>query len=424
MADVMILGENCVYSTDSEKTGLNNNVLVVGSSGSGKTMSISEPLLLKTFHRSLVVSVTKRRIVQQYTPLLRRRGYEVLDLDFVRPERGNIGYDPLQFIASYQDITFLAESIVKSDPRKTRSVADPFWDAAAVSRLSAEISYTLTTKGTEATLVDVLELHDRLSIQESFSDEIETTLDNEFLMLAEQDPACFAVTCWKSFRSNPPKTARCIYSELNVTLDNIFSEEIRQLIVRPVFVDLESIATRKTVLFITSSPVNPSLHFFINMFYGHVFKQLFEFAEDQPEGTLPVPVHVLCDDFATGCCIRNFPQYISIFREKKISVTLLLQSESQLASMYGDDDAVTIINGCDSYVFLGGMDILTAKNVSIRLDRPLDEVLCFPVGREIIFRRGQRPVVTGRYEIRKDEVYQQMIRDYERRKTRRISRFH
>ena len=186
--------------------------------------------------------------------------------------------------------------------------------------------------------------------------------------------------------------------------------------------DLEGVATRKTVLFITSSPVNPSLHFFVNMFFGHVFKQLFEFAEDQPDGMLPIPVHVLCDDFATGSCIRNFPQYISIFREKRISVTLLLQSESQLAGMYGESDAVTIINGCDSYVFLGGMDLMTCRNISIRLDRPLDEVLSFPVGREIIFRRGSRPVITDRYAIRKDEVYQQLLQELEHQKPRRISR--
>ena len=40
MADKVILGENCVYSSDCEKTGLNNNILVCGSSGCGKPMSI------------------------------------------------------------------------------------------------------------------------------------------------------------------------------------------------------------------------------------------------------------------------------------------------------------------------------------------------------------------------------------------------
>lgn len=41
--DKMTLGENVILSTDSNKTGLNNNVIVCGSSGSGKSMSILEP---------------------------------------------------------------------------------------------------------------------------------------------------------------------------------------------------------------------------------------------------------------------------------------------------------------------------------------------------------------------------------------------
>ena len=33
----VILGENCCYSSDSNETGLNNNVIVCGGSGSGKS---------------------------------------------------------------------------------------------------------------------------------------------------------------------------------------------------------------------------------------------------------------------------------------------------------------------------------------------------------------------------------------------------
>ena len=95
MADKVILGENCVYSSDCEKTGLNNNILVCGSSGCGKTMSISEPRLLATSNSSLVATVTKRRIVNKYKSLFIERGYDVQDLDFVNPQRGDIGYDPL-----------------------------------------------------------------------------------------------------------------------------------------------------------------------------------------------------------------------------------------------------------------------------------------------------------------------------------------
>lgn len=146
-----------------------------------------------------------------------------------------------------------------------------------------------------------------------------------------------------------------------------------------------------------------------------MFKQLFEYAENCPDGVLPVPVHVLCDDFATGGEILNFPEFISIFREKGISVTLLLQSESQLNQMYGTDNSVTIINNCDTYIYLGGMDLRTAQNVSVRLNSPLDEVLYMPIGQEILFRRGQRPIITKRYEIQKNTLYRKITDDYKKR---------
>ena len=74
--DRMILGngENCVFTTDSEVTGLNNNVLVVGAAGSGKTMSISEACLLETYHSSLLISITKKRLAAKYSPVLLERG--------------------------------------------------------------------------------------------------------------------------------------------------------------------------------------------------------------------------------------------------------------------------------------------------------------------------------------------------------------
>lgn len=409
----VILGENCCYSADSNETGLNNNVIVCGGSGSGKTMSVSESRLLETKTSSMIATVTKRRIVNKYMPLFKKRGYEILDLNFANPLESTCAYDPLEYVGSYSDINFLSKSVVKSDPQKDNSVADPYWDEAATSLLNAETAYTLMTKD-NATFADVLELHDSLVLDEG-GGTIRTSLDSKFDYIASKDPTCFAVSCWKSFKNLPIKTAGCVYGTLNTTLDAIFTPEIRKMMKTKKKVDFEELATKKTILFVTTSAVNPALHSFVNMFYAQAFKQLFEYAENRPDGVLPIPVHVLCDDFATGSRVLNFPEYISIFREKGISVTLLLQSESQLEQMYGTDNATTIINNCDSYIYLGGMDLRTAQNISLRLNAPLDEVLYMPIGQEVLFRRGQRPIVTRRYDIQKNDVYQKVTKDYNKR---------
>ena len=409
----VILGENCCYSSDSNETGLNNNVIVCGGSGSGKTMSIAEPRLIETKTSSLIATVSKRRIVNKYIPLFKKRGYEILDLNFVNPLESTCAYDPLEYVESYADITFLAKSIVKADQQKDNSIADPYWDEAATSLLSAEIAYTLMTKD-NATFADVLKLHESIVLDE-VGGMLKTSLDAKFEYIASKNPTCFAVSCWKSFKTLPIKTASCVYGTLNTTIDTIFSPEIREMMATKKKVDFEQMATKKTILFVTTSAVNPALHSLVNMFYAQAFKQLFEYAESRLDGVLPIPVHVLCDDFATGSRILNFPELISIFREKRISVTLLIQSESQLEQMYGTSNATTIINNCDSYVYLGGMDLRTAQNISWRLNAPLDEVLYMPIGQEVLFRRGQRPVITRRYDIEKNDVYQKVTADYKKR---------
>ncbi len=411
--DIMILGENATFSTDCNITGLNNNVIVCGSSGGGKTMSVMEPRLLQTYESSLILTVTKRRLVEKYKEVFAKRGYTVYDLNFIKPTDSNIAYDPLVYISSYSDIRFLAESIVKSNPKKDKSNADPYWDDSAISLLSAEIAYILMTEE-NPTFADVLKLNDCLSIHESCG-QITTSLDSKFEVIAEKDPSCFAVTCWNTFRVLPIKTASCVYGTLNTTIDTIFSPELRKMISYKKKVDFEEVASKKTVLFISTSAVNPALNCFINMFYAQMFKQLFEYGESHPDGKLPIPVSVLCDDFATGSRILNFPEYISIFREKQISVTLLIQSESQLESMYGTEDAVTIINNCDTYVYMGGMDLRTSRNISERLNAPLEDILYMPVGNEIIFRRGQRPIQTSRYNILEDETYKKITKQYEKK---------
>lgn len=428
-ADKVILADGCVYSMDSQATQLNNNVIVCGSSGSGKTRSVSEPRILETENSSLIITLTKRKLAEKYKGLFQKRNYNVWELNFVDPEQSNVAYDPLAYVESEQDITHLAEAIVSADPRKKNSKGDLYWDQAAVSLLSAIIGYTwelgknaCKTFGDDwhsfVTLADALSYYDTLEINDYSGGLVETTLDDDFAYLAKKQPKCFAVSCWKTFKQLPVKTAACVFSTLNTTIDTIFTPDIRSMIAKHQKIDLEKLASERTVLFVETSAVNPSLNSFVNLFYSQVFKTLFEFAERRADGTLPVPVHVLCDDFATGGTILNFPEYISIFREKGISVTLLLQSESQLEGIYGANNATTIINNCDTYLYMGGMDLKTALSVSQRLNKPLEDVLYMPLGDVVLFRRGQRPIEARRYDIRENPLYQQVNNEYEKRVAR------
>ena len=77
---------------------------------------------------------------------------------------------------------------------------------------------------------------------------------------------------------------------------------------------------------------------------------------------------------------------------------LMIQAESQLTESYGYDGK-TIIGNCDTYIYLGGNDVETAKAVAERCDVPVKKILNMPVGTNWIFRRGQAPVNAKNFNL-------------------------
>ncbi len=408
--DKMIFGENAVFSMDSSKTGVNNNVLVVGSTGCGKTMSISEPQLLETESSSLIVTLTKRTLADKYTELFRKRGYAAETLDFTAPLKGTVAFDPMKYIRTDKDASALAEAIVLANPRKSASSADPYWDDSSRMLLCAEMGiarYKAALAGRKPTFSDVLKIHSELDISWGFRDEFtrQTSFDTVIDDMSCDKKYSSAVRGWCSVKDLPRKTLSCIIGTLSAALETMFTDELRQSMDSLKSLDFRSLGKGKTVLFVITSPVNKVLNRFVSLFYSAAFKELFELAEGLPSGRLPVPVHIICDDFATGAAVPNFAQYISIFRAKGISVTLLIQSESQLIGLYGLSDAKTIINNCDTYIYMGGMDIETCSSISARMNIPFEDVMYMPLGQVCVMRRGRRPLLTKRYNITADPRY-------------------
>lgn len=408
MADAMIAAKGCVYSSDSTVTGLNNNRIVVGGSGSGKTMSITEPCLLHSYERNLIITATKSRIVHKYRPVLLERGYRVEVMDFSCLANCTVGYDPMQFIRNSEDVEFFARSLVLANPRKEQSSADPYWDEMSVSVLSAFIEMERLERLPHLRCFsNVINRFRKLKIHYG-PVTIQTNMDAEFERMEIEYPGNAASAHWESFCHLPGRTASCVISALSTTIRYLFSQELLEMMQKLPCIDFRRFAHEKTVLFLVTSPVNQALSNLVSVFYGIAMKELFELAERKPDGKLPIPTHMICDDFATGAPIPDFAKYISIIREKELSVTVLCQSESQLESMYSPAEAITIINNCDTYVFTGGMDLKTAKSVSLRMNMPVDEVLALPIGQFLVFRRGQYPIRSQRYPILEDPQYRQL----------------
>lgn len=414
LTERMILGNNCIYSGNPEETGLNRNVLIVGGTGSGKTVSFVEPALMEALRvtkpNNKIVILTKRELAEKYMPLYKEAGFKVYDLNFSNPTKGTYCYDPLAYIKSEEDISDLCHAIVMSNERKEHSIADPFWDDSSEQLLAAEIGAILMIKD-KPTFADVLDLHFSLKIEESGCG-IKTSLDPIFTKIEKAAPDCYAIICWKTFKEAAPKTAKSIYVSMNPTL-RAFTTSIRNSIRTKPFVDFNKFTNEQSILFITTSPVKRALHSLANIFVSQAIAELFTIADNNRTGKLHIPIDIIFDDFATGAKISDMPEKLSICRSKGIAfLGILLQSESQLKRMYGEYESIEIIDNCDTYVFFGGNNYDTAKTLSLKLNVPLDEILYLPVGRTIVFRRGQKPIFSTRYDIFNDKFYQKITQPY------------
>ena len=104
-------------------------------------------------------------------------------------------------------------------------------------------------------------------------------------------------------------------------------------------------------------------NFVVSIMYSQLFNLLCDKADDVYNGRLPVHVRMLLDEFANIGQIPQFEKLIATIRSHEISVSIILQSKSQLKAIY-KDNADTIQGNCDTLLFLGGQEQTTLKELA------------------------------------------------------------
>ena len=407
--NTLVLAEDRYYSMDSYKTKLNNNVLVVGTSGAGKTRSIVEPNLLQATG-SYIVSDPKGNLHKKYRRYLAGKGYKVLKLDFTDPENSAY-YNFFKYIRNTQDIIKVAHMMIYQD--KGRKTLDPFWDQSAQLLLQACIAYLIeTAKESDRNLENVMKLIGMCEIDENNTSK-ESATDLLFKALEEKSPNSYAAKTYKKYRCAAGKTLKSILITINAKLGLFDAPEINEML-RKDTIDIPSIGDRRTALFVVVSDTDRSLDALVNIFFSQTMNELCRHADKECEDNrLPVPTRFILDDFATNVRIEEFPRMIASIRSRGISTMLMIQAESQLREAYDNDDK-TIIGNCDTYIYLGGNDVETSKAIAERCDVPVKKILNMPVGKNLIFRRGQAPVYSQNIDL---DAFKKAIENINERNT-------
>ncbi len=379
-----VLAENVSVSNDTVITGLNNNDLIIGSSGSGKTGGYVIPNL-QNISESLVVSDTKGLLKRMFRQALKEKGYDVYTIDLVNPEH-SYGYNPLDAIRRYpdgsfreQDVLTLANILVPTLDSK-----EPFWEQSARGYLAFLIAYCMEVlEPEEQNMISVCELH-RAFMQSGGK--------AAFFSNMECDQTSFAMKKYQHLAGlkDAEKTWSCVMEFATRALESFEFKEAAHIFQSSRNFDIRSLGERKTVLFLNVSDTDRTFDVFVNIFYSQALQVLCDLANQDLEGRLKVPVRIIMDDFATSARIPDFDKIISVIRSRDISVSLVLQSLTQLESMYGKAVATTIINNCDHILYLGTQDMETANFIGCRAFKMAEDVLCMPRDKAYLLENGVR----------------------------------
>ena len=388
-----ILTKNFSLDTDSFKTGLNNNVLIIGASGAGKTRHYVKPNILNS-HESMIISDTKGALCKSLGPLLVEKGYEVQEINFNDLSSGT-GYNPLDFIRyneetdtySEQDILSLCECIIPISCQK-----DPYWDHAARQYLSCVISYVMEALPEEEhTFEYVVKAFHNLG-----SSEFNRQVD-EISILKPHSTLATRYQALNTIRIADRMDAS-IKGILSTNLDPLYFDKALELYKKSEKIDFTALAKKKVAIFLTVSDTDRSLDKLANAFMTQAIRSLSRYADTECEhNMLPIPVRFYLDDFATNLYIPDFDKIISVIRSREIYVSVILQSISQLDTLYDKSGAMTIINNCDSQLYLGGQDVDTAEYFSVKANKPSSAILSMPLNHAYLFVRGREPVQTETY---------------------------
>jgi type IV secretory pathway TraG/TraD family ATPase VirD4 len=325
------------------------NLAVIATTGAGKTSSFILPNLLSLNGSSIVATDPSGTLFERTSGDLRARGYEVYQLNPTNLA-ASIGYNPLALAKTFPEMQEIAHILVRTANNGAK--VDPFWTLGAEEIIGILIKCLKNH-------VDADRYANLANLQyllQGFGDGVALT---PFVAANAPDDATYHA--YKGFISQSDKTLQGLLSQAKAAVSMLADPDIAKLTATSTF-DFNSLRQKKTALFLVFPQNRVSYYALLaNLFYTQLFHQCLDDQAHRPDN---LPLYFLLDEFG-HLTIPDFPSIITTTRQRRISLSIVLQSVSQLEERYGKHGAHTILNGgCASRLFFSGMDIDTASELA------------------------------------------------------------
>lgn len=362
---------------------LNNNVLIFGGAGSGKSRGYVLPNILQCtkseFSPSLVITDPKGEIIAKIGKYLIKCDYDIKILDLKELSR-SWGYNPFKYILPHKyesGIKKMVNSVMRSNNFDETSNAskDEFWDESTRILLNALFFATyIAFPEKERNMTTVMKLFRWFEVTDNddrYSNP--TRLDMFFNALAKDSAIAEeygsgfdnpALRNWEDFRSKyKGKTAQSVTACALAKLAPFDEKEIRRIFEKDEL-ELDKVGEKKMAIIITLPPTGRDYNFIANIMYQQLFDQLEYCATVKHDQVLPHPVKFILEEFYNTGKIPDFENILSYARSFGISISMILQSMEQIKEMY-EKSWGTVLDNCSALLYLGRIKSLdTLKYIS------------------------------------------------------------
>ena len=423
----IILSQNMRLGLNAKKHRRNLNVLVVGGSGAGKTRFYAKPNLMQC-NTSFIVADPKGEMLRSIAPLLIENGYDIKVFNLIEPENSD-GYNPFVYIRKDEDVIKLISNLIQNTTPKNASQNDPFWEKSEIALDSALMLYLLHEAPPEEQTFEMLMflIENAATVEDEDESGYQSPVDILFQGLEDEKPEHIAVRQYKIFKQASGKTAKSILISAAVRLAAFNLPEIAKMTSYD-NLDIGTLGERKRAIFCVIPDNDNSFNYLVGMLYTQAFQALYFNADNNHGGELPIPVHIVMDEFANVALPDNFERILATMRSRRIFVSIIIQNMAQLKALF-KDSWENITGNCDTLLYLGGNEQSTHEYISKMLGKEtidtrtrgitkgqhgssntnyqnagrelltLDEVRLLDNSNALIFIRGERPLIDKKFDI-------------------------
>lgn len=338
--------------------------LILGTTGSGKSESVVKPMvkLLAKNSQSMIITDPKGELYHDSAAELKRRGYNIVVLNFRNPQRGN-SWNPLTLPYKYykegniDKATELLDDVALNILYDPNNKGEPFWEKSASDYFSGlAMGLFMDAEEKEVNL-------NSINLMSTVGDERfgASHYINEYFKLKGESSSAYTLA--SGTINAPNDTKGGILSTFRQKIRLFTSRDKLSEMLSYSDFDMRKIGTEKTAVFMIIHDEKTTYHSLLTIFIKQCYETLVDVANENG-GKLPFRTNFILDEFANMPPLSDVDSMVSAARSRDIRMTFIIQNFAQLNDVYGQEVAQVIKGNCNNLIYLLSTEMAALEEIS------------------------------------------------------------